>query len=340
MRHAEDVSVAPLLNLLTDVPGLRVGNAEDARLKSGVTVVLCEEPCVASVHVMGGAPGTREIDLLAPEHTVERVDAIVLSGGSAFGLDSGGGVMAALAEAGRGFAVGDARVPIVPAAILFDLNNGGDKRWSSDGPYRGLGRAALAAAGESFRLGSVGAGTGATTANLKGGLGSASTRLDNCITVAALVAVNAVGQATIGDTGQFWAAPFEVEGEFGGLGLPSPLPPTAMRVRHKAQARAGENTTIAVVATDARLTKAELKRVAIMAHDGFARALWPVHTPFDGDLVFAVATGRIALAKPPFDLAEIGIAGAAATARAIARAIYEATPAPGDLVPTWRERFG
>jgi len=334
------VSVAPPANLLTDVPGLRVGNAEDARLKSGVTVVLCEEPFVASVHVMGGAPGTREIDLLAPEHTVERVDALVLSGGSAFGLDSAGGVMAALAEAGRGFAVGDTRVPIVPAAILFDLNNGGDKRWGSDGPYRGLGRAAFAAAGASFRLGSVGAGTGATTANLKGGLGSASTCLDNGITVAALVAVNAVGQATIGDTRHFWAAPFEVDSEYGRHGLPSPLPPTAMRVRHKAQARAGENTTIAVVATDARLTKAELKRVAIMAHDGFARALWPVHTPFDGDLVFAVATGRIALAKPPFDLAEIGIAGAAVTARAIARGIYEATPAPGDLVPTWRERFG
>jgi L-aminopeptidase/D-esterase-like protein len=331
--------VAPLANLLTDVRGLRVGNADDAGLKSGVTVVLCDEPAVASVHVMGGAPGTREIDLLAPEHTVERVDALVLSGGSAFGLDAGGGVMAALAEAGRGFAVGNARVPIVPSAILFDLNNGGDKKWGSDGPYRQLGRAALAAAGASFSLGSVGAGTGATTANVKGGLGSASTRLDNGITVAALVAVNAVGQATIGDTRHFWAAPFEAGEEFGGLGLPSPFPAAAMQVRHKAQARAGENTTIGIVATDARLSKAEAKRIAIMAHDGFARALWPVHTPFDGDLVFALATGRIALAKPPFDLAEIGIAGAAAMARAIARAIYAATPAPGDLVPTWRERF-
>jgi L-aminopeptidase/D-esterase-like protein len=335
------VSVAAALaNLLTDVAGLSVGNAGDARLKSGVTVVLCEEPSVASVHVMGGAPGTREIDLLAPEHTVERVDALVLSGGSAFGLDSGGGVMAALAEVGRGFAVGNARVPIVPAAILFDLNNGGDKNWGSDGPYHRLGRAALAAAGQRFELGSVGAGTGATTANLKGGLGSASARLDNGVTVAALVAVNAVGQATVGDSKHFWAAPFEVENEFGGLGLPSPIPPAAMRVRHKAQARVGENTTIAIIATDARLSKAEAKRVATMAHDGFARALWPVHTPFDGDLVFAVATGRIALTQPPFDLAEIGIAGAAVTARAIGRAIYAATSAPGDLVPTWKERFG
>jgi L-aminopeptidase/D-esterase-like protein len=333
------VSVAPLANLLTDVPGLRVGNADDAGLKSGVTVVLCDEPAVASVHVMGGAPGTREIDLLAPEHTVERVDALVLSGGSAFGLDAGGGVMAALAEAGRGFAVGNARVPIVPAAILFDLNNGGDKKWGSEPPYHRLGRAALAAAEETLALGTVGAGTGATTANLKGGLGSAATRLENGITVAALVAVNAVGQATVGDTRHFWAAPFEVGNEFGGLGLPVPFPADAMRVRHKAQARAAENTTIAVVATDARLTKAEAKRVAIMAHDGFARALWPVHTPFDGDLVFSLATGRLALANPLLDLAEIGIAGAAVTARAIARAIYAATPAPGDLVPTWRKRF-
>ncbi len=327
-------------NLLTDVAGLRVGNAADATLKSGVTVVLCEEPAVASVHVMGGAPGTREIDLLAPEHTVERVDALVLSGGSAFGLDAGGGVMAALAEAGRGFAVGDARVPIVPAAILFDLLNGGDKRWDGEPPYRRLGRAALAAAAESFALGSVGAGTGATTANLKGGLGSASTRLADGVTVAALVAVNAVGQATVGDAGHFWAAPFEVDGEFGGRGLPSPFPAGAMRVRHKAAARAGGNTTIAVVATDARLTKAEAKRVAIMAHDGFARALWPVHTPFDGDLVFALATGRRPLADPLLDLTEIGVAAAATTARAIARGVHAATPAPGDRLPTWGERFG
>jgi L-aminopeptidase/D-esterase-like protein len=230
-------------------------------------------------------------------------------------------------------------VPIVPAAILFDLNNGGDKNWGADGAYRRLGRAALAAAGASFELGSVGAGTGATTANVKGGLGSASARLDSGITVAALVAVNAVGQATVGDTRHFWSAPFEVESEFGGLGLPTPMPPEAIRVRHKAQARSGENTTIAVVATDARLTKAEAKRIAIMAHDGFARALWPVHTPFDGDLVFAVATGRIPLTRPALELAEIGIAGAAVTARAIARGVHAATPASGDLVPTWRERW-
>lgn len=330
----------PLRNLLTDVAGLKVGNADDAALKSGVTVVLCDKPSVAAVHVMGGAPGTRETDLLAPEQTVTEVDALVLSGGSAFGLDAAGGVMAALAAEGRGFAVGPARVPIVPAAILFDLLNGGDKAWGAEPPYRALGRKALAAAGLDFAIGTAGAGAGATTANLKGGLGSASAKLANGATIAALVAVNAVGRATFGDTAHFWAAPFEVAGEFGGLGYPAAFPPDATAAAGKPEARAGQNTTIAVVATDAILTKAEAKRLAVMAHDGFARALWPVHTPFDGDLVFALATGRVALRNGPLDLVELGIAGAAVMARAIARGIHAATPAPGDILPTWSQRFG
>jgi L-aminopeptidase/D-esterase-like protein len=332
--------VRPLNNLLTDVAGLKVGNAEDARVKSGVTVVLCDEPAVASAHVMGGAPGTRETDLLAPENSVERIDAIVLSGGSAFGLDAASGVMAGLAEAGRGFQVGPARVPIVPAAILFDLLNGGDKNWGAEPPYRRLGRAALGSASQIFALGSAGAGAGATTPDLKGGLGSASVRLANGVTVAALVAVNAVGRATIGGGGHFWAAPFEQGSEFGGLGFPSPLPADATALRLAALPELGGATTLAIVATDAILSKAEAKRLAIVAHDGFARALWPVHTPLDGDIVFALATGRIALANPLFDFAEIGAAAASCAARAIARGIYEATPAPGDVVPTWRERFG
>jgi L-aminopeptidase/D-esterase-like protein len=322
-------------NLLTDVPGLRVGNADDARLKSGVTVVLCDEPAIASGHVMGGAPGTRDTDLLAPEQTIGTVDAVVLSGGSAFGLESASGIMSGLAEAGRGVAIGPARVPIVPAAILFDLINGGDKDWGAASPYPALGRAALAAASTDFALGSVGAGAGATTVNLKGGLGSAAMRLDTGITVAALVAVNALGQATIGDTAHFWAAPFERDGEFGGLGLPAAFPAEATALRHKGQAT-GASTTIAVVATDARLSKAEAKRLAVMTHDGFARALWPSHTPMDGDIVFALATGR---ATAPIDMIAIGAAGAAVMARAIARAIYEATPAAGDLLPTWHQKF-
>jgi len=329
----------PLANLITDVDGLTVGNADDARLKSGVTVVVCDPPAVASVHVMGGAPGTRETDLLAPEGTVAAVDALVLSGGSAFGLDAAGGVTAALARAGRGLAVGHARVPIVPAAILFDLLNGGDKDWGVAPPYAVLGAAACEAAAKEFALGSAGAGAGATTANLKGGLGSASARLESGVTVAALVAVNAVGQATIGEDAHFWAAPFEREGEFGGRGWPQTFPAAVLRPRHKAWARGGESTTLAVVATDAALTKAEAKRLAVMAHDGFARALWPSHTPLDGDLVFALATAARPRDAEP-DLIAIGSAGAACVARAIARGVHEATPAPGDVVPTWRERFG
>lgn len=327
-------------NLLTDIAGLTVGNAEDTAAKSGVTVVCCDRPTVAAVHVMGGAPGTRETDLLAPEQTAGGIDALVLSGGSAFGLEAASGVMAGLAAAGRGFEVAGAIVPLVPAAILFDLANGGDKDWGHQPPYRALGEQALAAAGDLFALGSAGAGMGATTANLKGGLGSASAHLDNGVTVAALVAVNALGQATIGDTRHFWAAPFEVDGEFGGLGWPPALPPDATRLRHKLQAADGSATTIGVVATDAKLNKVEAKRLAIMAHDGFARALWPAHTPFDGDLLFALATGRIPVADPARELIAIGSAAAACVARAIARAIHEATPAEGDGLPTWRQKYG
>ncbi len=330
----------PRANLLTDVAGLLVGNAEDAVVKTGVTVVLCEEPTVASVHVMGGAPGTRDTDLLAPEQTVEAVDAIVLSGGSAFGLEAAGGVMARLAERGRGFAVGDVRVPIVPAAILFDLGNGGDKSWGLAPPYRDLGIAALDSAAIDFALGSAGAGFGATTATLKGGLGSASAVTPSGHTVGALVAVNALGSATIGDTGHFWAAPFEEDGEFGGRGWPHPIPDNARAIRTKFGARPGTNTTIAIVATDAILTKAEAKRLAIAAHDGIARAIWPAHTPLDGDLIFALSTGRKSLAAPAIDTMMLGATAAAVMARAIARGVHAATPRADDDVPAWRTRFG
>lgn len=203
-------------NLVTDVPGLKVGNAQDDRLKSGVTVLLPDEAATASVSILGGAPGTRDTTLLEPEYTAGQVDALVLSGGSAFGLDSASGVQAGLAAMGRGFAIGPARVPLVPTAILFDLLNGGDKNWGETNPYAMLGSTALANAGEIFSLGTAGAGAGATTANLKGGLGSASAKLSCGATIGALVAVNALGSATMGDTPHFWAAPFERDGEFGG----------------------------------------------------------------------------------------------------------------------------
>lgn len=329
------------LNLITDVPGLRVGNADDPLAKSGVTVILAEEPAVASVAVMGGAPGTRETDLLAPEQTVRSVDALVLSGGSAFGLDAASGVMQGLAALGRGFAVGPARVPIVPAAILFDLLAGGAKPWldgSAEPPYRALGRAALAAAARDFAIGTTGAGTGATTAGLKGGLGSASTRLDDGTTVGALVAVNAIGSVTMGSSPHFWAAPFEIGDEFGALGLPAAVPADAAAIRTKFAPGPLAATTIAVVATDAALTKAQARRLAVAAHDGLARAIFPAHTPFDGDLVFALSTGRRPLVDPDRDLLVLSAVAATTLARAIARGVFAATPATGDGLPTWADR--
>lgn len=327
-------------NRITDVAGLKVGNATDHALRSGVTVVLCDEPAVAAVQVLGGAPGTRETDLLEPHNTVQTVDALVLSGGSAFGLDAASGVQAGLREAGRGFAVGPFRVPIVPAAILFDLMNGGDKDWGRYPPYRELGYTALAEAAEDFETGSAGAGTGALTATFKGGLGSASIVLETGFTVGALVAVNALGSATVGDTRHFWAAPFEEAEEFGGLGLPFPFPADARIPRTKMSRRptGTENTTIAVIATDAVLSKAEAKRLAIAAHDGFARALWPAHTPLDGDLVFALATGKSGRVPAPEDFIALCAAAASTMARAIARGVHDATPMPGDVMPSWSMR--
>jgi D-aminopeptidase len=323
------------LNLITDVAGLSVGNAEDRALRSGATVLLGAEPFVAAVHVMGGAPGTRETDLLAPDRMVQAVDALVLSGGSAFGLDAASGVADGLRAAGRGFAVGPVRVPIVPAAILFDLLNGGARDWAEN-PYRALGAAALAAAGRRFALGSAGAGTGATAGGLKGGLGSASLVLDSGITVGALVAANPLGSVVVGEGPQFWAAPFEFGAEFGGLGQGTGFDPGT----EPSARRMGEATTIAIVATDAALTKAQAARMAVAAHDGMARAIVPAHTPFDGDLVFAAATGRRALPDPVWDPARLGHAAAVCLARAIARAVFEAEPWPGDTAPAWRSRYG
>ncbi|GAA4111974.1 P1 family peptidase [Aminobacter aganoensis] len=330
------------LSLITDVAGLRVGNAADGKAKSGVTVVLCDTPATAAVQVLGGAPGTRETDLLDAHNTVETVNAIALAGGSAFGLDAASGVQAALRERGIGFAVRDQIIPIVPAAILFDMLNGGDKDWGRYPPYRELGYDAAQAAGREFALGTIGAGTGALTAGLKGGLGSASTVLPNGVTVGALVAVNATGSVTVGRSRHFWAAPFELDAEFGGLGYPSPMPADASRVfkKYEEENSAMANTTIAIVATDAVLTKAAAKRLAIAAHDGFTRAIWPVHTPFDGDLVFALATGASGIEVGQADVVDFYAAAASTMARAIARGVQAASAAPGDIMPVWSARKG
>ncbi|MPZ56822.1 MAG: peptidase T4 [Rhizobiales bacterium] len=325
-------------NLITDVAGVLVGQAADPLLASGVTVVLFEEPAVGSVDVRGGGPGTRETALLDPAQTVSGIDAIALSGGSAFGLDSASGVQAWMREQGRGFQVRSARVPIVPAAILFDLLNGGNKDWGRYPPYRELGYVAAASAGAAFALGSVGAGLGATTANLKGGVGSASAMTPGGITVGAIAAVNAAGSVTVGGGPHFWAAPFEQGSEFGGRGLPATMPDGALAPRTKGALAA--STTIAVVATDAILSKAQANRLAVMAQTGVARAVYPVHTPLDGDAVFAAATGKQPLADPLHSFTELGTLAANVLARAVARGVYEATalPFPGAL-PSWRDKF-
>jgi D-aminopeptidase len=327
----------PLRNLITDVAGVLVGQADDARLVSGVTAIVFEEPAVAAVDVRGGAPGTRETDLLEPHRTVERIDSVVLSGGSAFGLDAGSGVQSFLREQGRGFAIRDVRVPLISGAVLFDLLNGGDKNWGRFPPYRDLGYAAAAAVGVSFALGTAGAGFGATTINCKGGLGSASALTRDGHMVGALVAVNACGSVNVGTGPHFWAAPFEVGGEFGGLGFPTTVPAEALIP--VAKGRPGENTTIAIVATDATLTKAQTKQLAVMAQDGLARAIYPAHTTLDGDTVFAAATGRRPLADPVNELTELGAIAANALARAVARGVFEATALPGGI-PSWRDTHG
>jgi L-aminopeptidase/D-esterase-like protein len=334
-------------NLVTDVDGILVGNVEDQRLRSGVSVVLCEAASVASVDVRGGAPGTRETDLLEPAARNERIDAICLSGGSAFGLSAADGVMRWLKERGRGVPVAGTVVPIVPTAILFDLLNGGDKNWDWP-PYRELGYAAAGKAGTDFALGNAGAGLGAKAGNLKGGLGSASA-VDSSsgLQVGALVAVNARGYTTMGDMPQFWAWALEQQAEFGGL--PPPAHGLSLSVSHAradlthdpadaARSDPRANTTIAVVATNARLDKASAKRLAVMAQDGLARAIRPVHTPQDGDTVFAIATGKHDLGGDPLALAELGTLAADCLARAAARGVYNA--ATLGAARGWRDVFG
>jgi L-aminopeptidase/D-esterase-like protein len=331
-------------NLITDVPGLIVGHADDARLRSGVTVILPAIPARAAADMRGGAPGTRETETMADSGLVNELHALVLSGGSAYGLDAATGVQSFLRERGIGFAVGPARVPIVPQAILFDLLNGGDKNWGLHSPYRDMAYAAAGGAAADFALGTVGAGFGATVAwkqpgsRMMGGIGSASAVREDGVVVGALAAVNAAGSVTIGGTPHFWAAPLEMGGEFGGLGWQPQGTDMAQPLIYKGGPL--QNTTLGVVATDAALTKSELKRLAVMAQAGMARAIVPAHTPIDGDIVFALSVGERKLANPVFDLAELGTMAASALARAVARGVYEGGGIPGASdVPAYRDAF-
>ena len=324
------------LNLITDVAGLAVGNAEDPRLLSGVTVVLPDEPAEAVVELRGGAPGTRETDALDPTALAGQAHAVVLSGGSVFGLDAASGVTDALAARGIGFRfrAQPLACPVVPAAILFDLLNGGDKDFAGHPPYARLGREALDNAAATFALGNAGAGYGAICGRLKGGLGSASVVLEG-FTAGALVAVNSFGSAVDPATGALWAESAVLEGEFGRENHRRPVdePWHAVFAGSKAERDApspGQSTTIAVVATDALLSKTELSRFAIMAADGLPRAIRPIHTPFDGDCVFALATGRQPLpGLRSLALTAFGTLAADALARAVGRALWEATAIPG-----------
>jgi L-aminopeptidase/D-esterase-like protein len=328
-------------NLITDVAGLTVGCAEDPDVRTGVTVILADKLATGAVDVRGGGPGTRETDALDGHNLVHAVNAVVLSGGSSYGLASADGVAAWLGAQGRGFAnrprPGVPVSPIVSSAILYDLANGGNKDWGLTPPYTALGLKAVQAAGADFRLGTTGAGYGAGSGRLKGGLGSASTVTSDGITVGAIVAVNSMGSTVAPGTRHFWSSPYEIGSEFGGL------PPQALFAGpeewgYMREPRAKENTTIACVATDLDLTADEMKRVVMMAQDGMSRAIRPIHTPFDGDVVFGIATGR-RQPEGPRELAVLkaGAVAADTLARAIARGVYEATAPKGWQIMTWKD---
>lgn len=323
-----------LLNLITDVPGLLVGHVTDDTVRSGATVLRTDGFWAAAVDVRGGGPGTRETEALAPENLVGRVHAIALAGGSVFGLAVADGVVAALSAQGQGLALkpGSPAIPVVPAAVLHDLGNGGDKAWGLEPPYRRWGIEAVAAAAREFALGRVGAGRGAMAGHLPGGLGSASLDLGDGLVVGALVAANPIGSVYMPDGHTFWAWPFEIDGEFGGhrpqghAPVVDPLP-EASRLADLGRLQPGVNTTLAVVACNADLSTAECKRLAMMAQDGIARAVRPAHTPFDGDTVFALASGAQGLGDGRARAVQLGRLGSAAAdclARALARAVHEA----------------
>jgi len=331
-------------NLITDVPGLKVGQSQDMKVRTGVTVILPDQPAVCAVDVRGGGPATRETDALRQENLVQTVDAIVLSGGSVYGLSAADSVVEWLGAHDRGYQglpmPGVPKSPIVPTACLYDLANRGDKAWGQNPPYRALAAKALDGVGDSFALGTNGAGTGAGSGGLKGGLGSASVVTPDGVSVGAIVAVNSMGSTVAPGSKKFWAGPWEMGKEFGGLGPVDVRATPDDWLRALMAARPRANTTIACVATDVSLTREELQRVAIMAQDGMSRAIRPIHSPFDGDLVFAMSTGKREVSGPfprQFVVARIGALAADTLTRAIARGVYEATAFPNDQEKAWRD---
>ena len=328
------------LNLITDVSGLGVGHAEANDQLTGVTVLLPEEPAVAAIDQRGGAPGTRETDVLAPENSVEAIHALVFAGGSAFGLESATGVQHWLFEQGRGFPVGNIRVPIVPCAVIFDLFASGVDSHRPTCDYRELGRAACENSAREFSLGNAGAGLGAIAGELKGGTGSVSLYDPRTgYTVGALATVNSAGSAIIPGTPVLWAWPFEQQGELGQQ--PTPALPRDLEPQFPRDLGPTANTTLVAVATDAPLTSSQAKRLAIMAQDGLARALRPVHAPQDGDTIFALSTTGASHPGPSTSieaLARIGALAADCTARAVGRGVFEAESA--GIAVSYRDHFG
>ena len=328
-------------NLITDVAGLQVGQAQDVDTRTGVTVIVPDKAAVAACDVRGGGPATRETDALSPENLVQEIDGVVFSGGSVYGMAAADGIAAWMGARDRGFTMratpGIPPSPILPTACLYDLANGGNKAWGEEPPYRKLGVEALEAASADFTLGTAGAGYGANSGGVKGGLGSASVLSGDGITVGAIVAVNSLGSAIAPGGKSFWAAPVELNAEFGGLGTQGLV---AGPEDYGRAMRPRANTTLACIATDVALTRVEAERVAIMAQDGLARALRPAHAPFDGDVVFVLSTAQHEASEGiprPVLVTRLGALAADTLARAIARAIYEATPLPGSEIPAWRD---
>lgn len=293
----------------TCVPGIRIGHAHEAAVLTGVTLIVPDAPVVMAVDVRGGGPGTRETDALDPSALVERVHGLALAGGSVFGLAAADELALRLSAAGIGLDIGAGlpRVPVVPAAILFDLGNGGDKNWEGDPPYRRLARAAFAALGQNDASGPIGAGHGARAGSRRGGIGSTGAMLSSGHHIGALIAVNSFGEAHQG-------APPD-----GAVPMPK-LRARAAAMPTSSINGAG-NTCIGAIATDAPLTRAQARRVAMMAHDGLARAIRPIHTPFDGDSLFVMSTATEGTSDN-VAIAEIGTIAADLVARAVRRAVF------------------